>query len=87
MDGSGVRGWRVAVLITSLAACLHQAPAQTTVVRVDGTSGSALPDGSDWGADAFRYLQDALDYGEYLLSEELATHVDIWVAATDPNNP
>lgn len=49
--------------------------------RVDGTNGSCSGDGSGWGASAFKYLQDALNYFQ------LAAGDQIWVAATDPNNP
>ncbi len=52
-------------------------------LRVDGDNGSPTGDGSGWGLDAYKYLQDAL--------ADAADHppdvtVRLLVAATDPSN-
>ncbi|MEE8156344.1 MAG: hypothetical protein V3T53_15425 [Phycisphaerales bacterium] len=43
------------------------------ILRVDGTNGTCAGDGTGWGANAYKYLQDALD-------DAVATD-EIWVAA------
>ncbi|MEE8153455.1 MAG: right-handed parallel beta-helix repeat-containing protein [Phycisphaerales bacterium] len=76
------------VLIVISTLLLHQAAfAQTVILRVDGDIVSAGGDGSGWGDDAFKFLQDALAEANDLLDLGEATAVHLWVAATIPTNP
>ncbi|MEE9129435.1 MAG: right-handed parallel beta-helix repeat-containing protein [Phycisphaerales bacterium] len=52
-------------------------------LRVDGDNGSPTGDGSDWGVDAYKYLQDALADAA---DPPPGTTVRLWVAATDPSS-
>lgn len=58
-----------------LGPCLFNSPAQGDFFRVDGTNGTCAGNGSGWGAQAFKYLQDALN------NVNLAAGDQIWVAA------
>ncbi len=63
------------------------ASGQTTILRVDGDDGSPTPvgQGSDWGDDAYKYLADGLKRASFLIEENLATNVQVWVrGAPDP---
>lgn len=75
---------RVLVLgVTILVA--SWASAQTAVVRVDGASGSASPSGfgDGWGANhAYLYLQDGLARASFLIEDNRATAVQVWVRST-----
>ena len=53
-------------------------------IRVDGDNGSATGDGSGWGLDAYKYLQDALADAA---DPPPGVTVRLWVAATNPSNP
>ena len=53
-------------------------------LRVDGDNGSPTGDGSGWGLDSYRYLQDALADAA---DATPGTTVRLWVAATDPTTP
>ncbi|MEE9129022.1 MAG: right-handed parallel beta-helix repeat-containing protein [Phycisphaerales bacterium] len=53
-------------------------------LRVDGDNGSPNGDGSGWGLNAYKYLQDALADAA---DPPPDTTVRLWVAATDPSNP
>ena len=76
------------VLIVISTLLLHQSVfGQTVILRVDGDIVSAGGDGSGWGADAFKFLQDALTEAEALLDVDPNTPVRLWVAATVPSNP
>lgn len=57
---TGIRSLAV-VLLACLAVLWFSSPVVAqTILRVDGQSGSTSGDGSDWGASAFKYPQDAL---------------------------
>ena len=71
----------------AVAAPLH---AQTAIVRVDGDEGSPNPAGlgNDWEADAYKFLQDAIDRVVFLLGPGGGfADAQIWVAATSPGTP
>jgi hypothetical protein len=74
-------------------ALCHKASAQpqTAVVRVDGDNGSPNPSshGTDWGSDAYKYLQDALSWAAYCVDPYGGGYAsaEVWVAATDEDNP
>ena len=53
-------------------------------LRVDGDNGSPTGDGSGWGLDAYKYLQDALADAA---DPPPGATVRLLVAATDPSNP
>ena len=53
-------------------------------LRVDGDNGSPTADGSGWGLDAYKYLQDALADAA---DRPPGATVRLLVAATDPSNP
>ena len=75
------------VVIFALSASLH---AQIVDVRVDGDNGLAEPNppepGDTW-QNAYMFPQDALVRAQFLLDNNLADTVRLWVAATDDNNP
>ncbi len=53
-------------------------------LRVDGDNGSPTADGSGWGLDAYKYLQDALADAA---DRPPGATVRLLVAATNPGNP
>ena len=78
---------RLLCLIVGLLLLLfapRTALAQFLDLRVDGDNGSPTGDGSDWGLDAYKYLQDALADAA---DPPPGTTVRLWVAATIPINP
>ena len=79
------------VFLSAMIVLSTHAVAQTVALRVDGNSGSFGPsvDGSDWGVEAFKFLQDALALADDLLNAEppLATQVEVWIAGTNASNP
>jgi len=70
--------WSLCLLLSLVA----PTTAQTVILRVDGDAGGG--DGSGWGANALRHLQDALDLAQNASGR---TRYEIWVAKTDPMNP
>lgn len=74
------------VLIVTSTLLLHQSVfAQTVILRVDGDVVSPGGDGTGWGDDAFKFLQDALVEAAENATQQ--TPYELWVAATDPSNP
>ena len=67
----------ISMVLVLAAPCSQSAVAQT-ILRVDRINGSTTGDGSDWGADAFLYLRDAIV--EASVATELNPY-EIWVAA------
>ena len=82
---NSMRQLRLVLIVISTLLLYQSAFAQTVVLRVDGDIASAGGDGTGWGDDAFKFLQDALAVAAQFASEE--TPYDLWVAATDPSNP
>ena len=64
--------------------------AQLVVLHVDGENGQAVPilpePGETW-ENAYKFLQDARGRAEELLVNQMASKVQIWVAATPSTNP
>jgi hypothetical protein len=74
------------VITLAIAAITPTASAQGApdlILRVDINNSSTSGDGSDWGSDAFKFLQDALTAADDYLAdpEHLGHTVEIWVAA------
>jgi hypothetical protein len=74
------------VALTSMTIANPASGQPTLYVRyVDGDVASATGNGQSWEA-AYKYLQDALSEAE-TLSQLPNSEVELWVAATDPQNP
>jgi hypothetical protein len=83
----GGRKWKfqsaAALLLATLLTAVP-ATAQTAVIYVDISTGVLNPADQGrggWGTDAYKYLQDALTGADYLIDNEIASDVEIWVAA------
>jgi hypothetical protein len=62
--------------------CATSAFADLKVFRVDRTNGTTTGDGSDWGEDAYKYLQNALtDAATWVAIPNSGNIAQIWVAA------
>jgi hypothetical protein len=62
---------------------IQEADGSTGIVHVDINNGSSAPSGQgdDWGVNhAYLYLQDGLARAHYMLTNSLATEVQVWVA-------
>jgi hypothetical protein len=71
------------VIIAATLLCSAPALSQM-ILRVDGINGSVMtavppPDGSDWGAEAYLYLQDALDEARSIVQGSGSATVQVWV--------
>ena len=82
-----------ALVVGALSYTAHGTIA-TVYVDKDVTEDEPAGQGDDWGEDhAYKYLQDGLARAEYLLDNELADNVQVWVAEgtyypdEDHNNP
>ena len=74
-----------AIVASTCALCSYEVVAQPdiAVVRVDGDNGSPNGNGTGWGEQAFKYLQDGLVEAAELANDPQYDHVEVWVAATD----
>jgi hypothetical protein len=72
----------VVIVLASLVLALSPTTALAqTILRVDGLAGSPTPSGqgSNWGSDAYLYLQDALSRADLLHIGNPALVISIWV--------
>jgi hypothetical protein len=71
------------VVVLWLAVTFFVAPKAfaQTILRVDGIAGADTPagQGNGWCSNAYQYLADAIDQADFLLDNQLATSVQIWV--------
>jgi hypothetical protein len=81
----------VALTWIGLAQYATAQPQDIAYVRVDGDNGVANPDGQgdDWGDDAYKYLQDGLAKAAWWVDPYGGDYdfAEVWVAATDEDNP
>jgi len=76
------RSSAIIALAGGAIAFINAVASAQTVIRVDIVNGSANPSGvgGGWGADAYKFLQDALDRADFL-GPNPENPVHIWVAA------
>jgi len=73
------------VVLTWISFAQHATaqPQDIAYVRVDGDNGSANGDGTGWGEDACKYLQDGLAKAAWWVGPGGYDLAEVWVAATD----
>jgi hypothetical protein len=78
-----LRSSAIIALTSGAIAFISEAASAQTVIHVDIVNGSLNPTGNGedgWGADAYKFLQDALDRADVLEPND-ENPVEIWVAA------
>jgi hypothetical protein len=87
---SKVSVWCLAALLFLVSLFMPAASVHAQVVeilRVDIVNGTTTDDGTDWGPDAIKYLQDALVHADQIFINFPETdEVHIWVAAAFDEN-